>query len=214
MTKYCALLLVLLVPALVFPEDKNSPTQRKETTNIPVLSQYSNTFAIQNLYFNKRIDANGKGEILEVEFILENLTDDPVDIYIFTVASFEKTEKTTSSFEPPIPLKERIRTFVPYPDDIANFTHPVIGEDGKPEKDENGLDKMKLVKFPLNPKAGVDPKTGKPYHLTNRLVIRTMHLSPYRRNYYFFNNLAVLIFDSDGKPSYRKLFEIRGKRGR
>jgi len=214
MIRYIALMLALLLPALVFSEEIDSTKQMSVKTNIPVLSQYSNTFSITNLYFNKRIDINGKGEILEVEFILENQTDDPLDIYIFTVATYEKTEISTSSFETPIPPKERIRTFVVYPDDIQNFTHPVIDKDGKPQKDENGLDMVKLVKFPKNTRAGGDPATGKPYRLSDKLVIRTIHLSPYRKNYFFFNNLAVLIFDSEGKPAYRKLFEIKGKRSR
>ncbi|HOD14946.1 MAG TPA: hypothetical protein PLA65_04510 [Spirochaetota bacterium] len=214
MIRNIAITLALLVPALVFSADIDNSKQMNVRTNIPVLSQYNNTFSIQNLYFNKRIDVTGKGEILEVEFILENLTDDPIDIYLFTIATYEKTEVTKSSFERPIPPKERIRTFVTYPDDIQNFTYPVYDKDGKPQKDENGLDKIKLEKFPKNPKSGVDPSTGKPYHLTDKLVIRTTHISPYRKNYFFFNNLAVLIFDSEGKPAYRKLFEIKGKRGR
>lgn len=213
MIKYTAIMLVLLIPALVFSQDTGKQ-QKSAKTNIPVLSQYSNSYAIRNLYFNKKIDISGKGEILEVEFILENLTDDPMDIYLFTIATYEKVEKTRSSFEEPVPPKERIRTFVSYPDDIQNFTHPVLDENGNPKKDQNGLDMVKLVKFPQNPKAGVDPNTGKPYHLTDKLVIRTTHLSPYRKNYFFFNNLAVLIFDNEGKPSYRKLFEIKGKRNR
>lgn len=214
MTRYISIMLALLVPAIVFSADIDTSQKTNVKTNIPVLSQYSNTFSIQNLYFNKRIDISGKGEILEVEFILENLTDDPVDIYLFTIATYEKTEVTKSSFEIPIPPKERIRTFVTYPDDMQNFTYPMLDKDGNPQKDENGLEKIKLEKFPKNPKAGVDPFTGKPYHLTDKLVIRTIHLSPYRKNYFFFNNLAVLIFDSEGKPAYRKLFEIKGKRGR
>jgi hypothetical protein len=213
MIKYTALVLVLLVPAILFSQD-TAKQPKKVVTNIPVLSQYSNTFAIRDLYFNKKIDINGKGEILEVEFVLENLTDDPIDFYLFTIATYEKTEKTRSSFEEPVPPKERIRTFVTYPDEIRNFTHPVLDDKGNPQKDQNGLEIVKLVKFPQNPKAGVDQNTGKPYHLKDKLVIRTTHLSQYRRNYFFFNNLAVLIFDSEGKPAYRKLFEIKGKRSR
>jgi hypothetical protein len=213
MMKYIAIMMSLFIPALVFSQDTGKQ-QKAVITNIPVLSQYSNSFIIKNLYFNKKVDINGKGEILEVEFLLENLTDNPLDVYIFTVATYEKTEKTKSSFEIPVPPKERIRTFVTYPDDIQNFTHPVLDDKGNLQKDQNGLEIVKLVKFPQNPKAGVNPNTGKPYHLTDKLMIRTIHLSPYRKNYFFFNNLAVLVFDSEGKPSYRKLFEIKGKRGR
>jgi hypothetical protein len=220
MKKYILTILLLLMPGVLLSQDDKSKSQVKSisldktTTNIPALSQYSNNFTIKNLYFNKRIDLGGKGEILEVEFILENLTDEPQDLYLFTIATYEKTEKTKSSFERPILTRERIRTFITYPDDISNFTYPVTDEQGNVKKDKNGLDIVKLVKFPKNPKAGVDPKTGKPYHLKDRLVLYTTHISTYRNNYYFFNNVAVLIFDSDGKPAFRQLYEIKGRRNR
>ena len=217
---YTGMILALLMPALLLPQADTGKSQEKRVsldkimTNIPSLAQYSNKFAIKNLYFNKRIDLGGKGEVLEVEFTVENLTDQPQDLYIFTIATYEKTEKTKSSFERPVPARERIRTFVVYPDDISNFTYPVTDEQGNVKKDENGKDIVKLVKFPKNPKAGVDPKTGKPYHLIHRLQLYTTHLSLYRNVYYYFNNVAVLIFDSEGKPAFRQLYEIKGKRGR
>jgi hypothetical protein len=217
MKKYILTILLLLMPGMLISQADKSKSPEKSIgldkimTNIPALSQYSNNFTIKNLYFNKRIDLGGKGEILEVEFILENLSDEPQDLYLFTIATFEKTEKTKSSFERLVPTRERIRTFVVYPDDISNFTYPVTDEQGNVKKDKNGLDIVKLAKFPKNPKAGVDPKTGKPYHLKDRLVLYTTHLSSYRNNYYFFNNVAVLIFDSDGKPAFRQLSEIKGK---
>lgn len=218
MKKYIALMLMFLCPILLFSQEEKkegvSTNQSKIITNIPVQAQYSNSFKIKNLFFNKRIDLGGKGEILEVEFTLENLTDDPMDVYIFTIATFEKVEKTKSSLERPVPQKERIRTFVTYPDDISNFSYTDTDEKGNIKKDKNGLEIVKLIKFPKNAKAGVDQKTGKPYHLDDKLQIYTTHISKYRRNYFFFNNLAVLIFDSDGKPAYRKLFEIKGKRSR
>ncbi len=218
MKKFVIVLLAFLCPALLFSQevkkDDTTRDQSKIITNIPVQAQYSNSFAIKNLFFNKRIDYRGKGEILEVEFTLENLTDDPMDVYIFSIATFEKVEKTKSSFERPIPQRERIRTFVTYPDDISNFSYLDTDDKGNVKKDKNGLEIVKLVKYPKNPKAGVDQKTGKPYHLVDKLTIYTTHISKYRRNYFFFNNLAVLIFDSEGKPAYRKLFEIKGKRNR
>jgi len=210
MKKFITLILVMLVPALLLSQADTSKSQEKSAgkdkiiTNIPTQAQYSDKFTIKNLYFNKRIDLGGKGEVLEVEFILQNLIDEPQDLYIFTIATYEKTEKTKSSFERPIPTRERIRTFVVYPDDISNFTYPVTDEQGNVKKDQNGK----------NPKAGVDPKTGKPYHLKDRLVLYTTHVSPYRNNYYFYNNVAILIFDSEGKPAFRQLYEIKGKRGR
>ncbi len=224
MKKYSIMLLAVMVPAILFSQDvkKEDALKKEETskkhgdalTNIPVQAQYSNNFEIKNLFFNKRTDLGGRGEILEVEFSLQNLTDDPMDVYVFTIATFERVERTKSSFERPIPQRERIRTFVPYPDEISNFSYQDTDEKGNVKKDKNGLEVVRMVKFPKNPKAGVDPKTGKPYHLVDKLQIYTTHLSKYRRNYYFFNNLAVLVFDSEGKPAYRKLFEIKGKRNR
>lgn len=214
MKKYIAMILLLMVPAVLFSQDEAKKSPGQISTNIPVLSQYSENFTIRNLYFNKRNHLGGKGEVLEVEFVLENLTDEPMDLYIFTIATFEKKEKTQSSFERPVPQKERVRTFVTYPDDIANFSYPDTDEQGNVKKDKNGLEIQKLLKYPKNPKAGVDPLTGKPYRLKDRMHIITTHLSPFRMNYYFFNNLAVLVFDSDGKPVYRKLYEIKGKRNR
>ncbi len=218
MKKYLLVLLALLCPTLLLSQDvKKEETpkdQSKIITNIPVQAQYSNKFNIKNLFFNKRTDYSGKGEILEVEFTLENLTDDPMDVYIFTIATFEKVEKTKSSFERPVPKRERVRTFVTYPDDLSNFSYLETDDKGNVKKDKDGLEIVKLVKFPKNPKAGVNQKTGKPYHLDDKLTIYTTHISKYRRNYFFFNNLAVLVFDSEGKPAYRKLFEIKGKRNR
>lgn len=214
MKKYIVMILMLMAPVFLFSQEEGKKGAKAVNTNIPVLSQYSENFKIKNLYFNKRIDRGGKGEILEVEFLLENLTDEPMDLYIFTIATYEKKEKTRSSFEQPVPPKERVRTFVTFPDDIANFSYPDIDEKGNVKKDKNGLEIQKLVKYPKNPKSGVNPLTGNPYHLKDRMHIITTHLSPYRMNYYFFNNLAVLVFDSDGKPVYRKLYVIRGKRNR
>ena len=218
MKKYVIVLTALLFPVLLPAQEAKKEDAAKEQpkiiTNIPAEAQYSNNFAIKSLFFNKRIDPGGKGEILEVELTLENLTDDPMDLYLFTIATYEKVEKTKSSFERPIPYRERIRTFVTYPDDISNFSYLDTDDKGNVKKDKNGLEMVKLVKFPKNPKSGVDQKTGKPYHLVDKMTIYTTHMSKYRRNYFFFNNLAVLIFDSEGKPAYRKLFEIKGKRNR
>lgn len=214
MKKYIALLILALAPSMIFSQSEKPSGAPEVTTTIPVLSQYSNRFRVKNIFFNKKIDPSGKGEILEVEFLLENLTDDPMDLYIFTVATYEKKQKTRSSLEIPIPPEERIRTFVPFPGDISNFTYQDIDTIGKVKKDKDGNELVKLVKFPKNPKEGVDQATGKPYRLVDKLFITTTHLSLYRRNYFYFNEVAVLVFDSDGKPAFRKLFEIIGKRSR
>ncbi|OHD69192.1 MAG: hypothetical protein A2W19_06285 [Spirochaetes bacterium RBG_16_49_21] len=195
-------------------ESKDAKGPVKLTTNIPVLAQYSKKFAIKNIDFNKVIDIGGKGEVLEVQFVLQNLTDDPMDLYIFTIATFEKVERTRSSFEKPVPPTHRIRSFVPYPPDIANFQYPATDGEGNINRDKQGPEKFKFVKFPKNSKAGIDPNTGKPHHLVEKLIVRTTHLSKYRVNYFFFNEVAILIFDSEGKPAFRQLYQLQGTRNR
>lgn len=215
MKKYIvSILSLLLVPWLVMAEEDRAADKWKINTSIPAVSQYSDAFAIKNVFFNKRIDTGLKGELLEVEFMIENRLDDPQDLFIFVIATYEKVEKTKSSLERPVPPKERIRTFVPFPDDISNFTYPDTDEKGNVKKDKDGMELVKLVKFPKNPKAGVDPNTGKPYHLVDKLQIYTRHLSKYRQQYYFYNNIAILVFNEDGKPVFRQLYEIKGKRNR
>ncbi len=215
MKKYMfSILLLWLAPCVAMAQAAPGAEKPKVSTNIPSVSQYSDNFVIKNVFFNRRIDTGFKGEFLEVEFLIENKTDDPMDLYIFVIATYENVERTKSSFERPVPQRERIRTFVPYPDDISNFSYTDTDEKGNVRKDNNGQEIVKLVKFPKNPKAGVDPKTGKPYHLVDKMQIYTMHLSKYRQNYFFYNNIAILVFDEEGKPVFRQLYEIKGKRNR
>ena len=211
MKKYITLLLIAMAPGVTFSQTKQGS---EVNTTIPVQAQYSNRFTVKNVFFNKKIDPAGRGDILEVEFLIENLMDDPMDLYVFTIATYEKKERTRSSLERPVPPEERVRSFVPFPGDISNFTYPETDSEGKVKKDKDGNELVKLVKFPKNPKAGPDPSTGKPYRLVDSLFIRTQHLSLYRRNYFYFNEVAVLVFDGEGKPAFRQLFTIRGRRGR
>lgn len=184
---------------------KKRVVQKKKMPSLPSVSaqaQYTDSFRITNVNFTKDIDYTGKGEVLEVQFTLKNWLDDPQDIYLFVIATFEKTEETQSSFEMPIPEKERLRSFVPFPNDIKNFQYE------HPEK----KGKLKLFKFPKNPKAGVNPDTGKAYHLVDKLNIWTHHLSKYRNNYFFFNEAAILIFSKEGKLLYKQMYKISGVR--
>jgi len=222
MKKALSFLLVLLVPAIILPQEVKKEEIKKDeprktsaanvVTTIPVLSQYSEKFKLHNFSFNKKIDIEGKGDVLEVEFILKNQIDNPQDLYIFVIATFEKTEKTQSSFEIPISEKERIRSFVPFPFDIKNFEYPDTDSKGNVKKDENGHDRIRLIKFPKDPKLGINPYKGQPYHLKDNLLVRTLHVSKYRTNYFYFNEVAVLIFDSEGKPVFRQLYSLEGFR--
>lgn len=213
MKRSIMILALLLIPAfLMSQEEKKQPVKGDVITAIPVLSKFSNTFEIKNIDFNTRIDLGGKGEILECQFILENLTDDPMELYIFTIATFEKREPIKTSFESFMTEKERIRSFVAYPDDLSNFQYPDLDAKGIIKKDEKGKDRIKLEKFPKNAKLGINPSTGKAYQLKDKLIVRTYHLSKYRKEFYFFNNLVILIFDAEGKPLFRQYYELKGRR--
>ncbi len=170
--------------------------------SVPAQTQYSDKIKVRGVNFSKRVDYSGEGEILEVQFVLENNLDEAQDLYLFIIATYEKPERTTSSFEIPVPEKERIRSFVPFPDDIKNFQYP------DPSK-ENAV---KLLKYPKNPMTGVDPATGKAYHLKDKLNIWTTHLSRYRNNFFFFNEVTILVYDHNGSPLFRQLYSISGKR--
>lgn len=176
--------------------------QTTQKLDIPVQSLYSNQVKIKDIYFNRRVDIAGKGDVLEVEVLFENLTDYPMDIYVNIIATYEKEEKTKSSFEMPIPEKERIRNFVPYPDDIANYEYT----------DSKG--KKIFQAYPKNTKSGINPLTNKLYFLPVRdiLVVRSYHVSPYRKDFVFFNYVTVLVFDKDGNPIMREVYELKGKR--
>ncbi len=176
--------------------------QTTQKIDIPVQSLYSNQVKIKDVYFNKRVDTAGKGDVLEVEVLFENLTDNPMDIYVNIIATFEKEEKTESSFEMPIPEKERIRNFVPYPDDTANYEYT----------DSKG--KKIFQAYPKNTKSGINPLTNKLYFLPVRdiLVVRSYHVSPYRKDFVFFNYVTILAFDKDGNPIVREVYELKGKR--
>lgn len=206
------LLICILLPGLSFSQENKVQDTSKKSQIIPVQSQYSNSFIIRDITFNKETDLHGKGEVLDVQFVLQNKTDDPMDLYIIVIASYEKKERTRSSFEMPIPEKDRIRSFAPYPFDLENYQYPVTDTKGNQVKDASGHAKVRFQKFPKDPKQGINPITGKMYHLNDRLVIRTQHLSKYRTNYFFFNEVMVLIFNNEGQPQYRQQFKLSGIR--
>ena len=211
MTRYINFFLILFLPVYLFAQD--TPAKKTEPSGaIPVQSQYSDKFEIKNVDFNKKVDLNGKGENLDVTFILENHMDDPQDLFLFVIASYEVGKPKESLFDKPIPPHKRIRSFVPFPLDLANFEYSDTDDKGQPLKDEQGKEIHLYKKFPKNPQAGIDPSTGKPYHLVDRLVIRTGHMSKYRHNFAFFNNVTILVFDRDGKPIFRQQYELKGYR--
>ena len=221
MKRSVIIILLLTVPALIFSQEQQSqqPSQQQAQQNqeskrkpSPVVSQYSHDFVVKDISFNKRIDVGGRGELLEVEFNLVNKTDYPFDVYIFVLASYEVKEKTDSSFEPPVPREKRIRSFVPFPDVPDQFRTPILDDKGNIRKNVHGVDMYDYEKSPRDPKTGVNPDTGKPYTLKEKMLVRTYHLSLYRNNYFFFNQAAILIFDKDGNPVFRQLYELNAWR--
>ncbi len=205
--------LMILFTGIVTAQNKDEEKEKNvKIKPVPIQAQYTDRFDIQNIYFNKRIDLKGVGEILEVELILRSHLDDPQELNIFVIASYEKKHRKETSFLHPIPPQKKIKSFVPYPDDIKNFQYPYTDRNGKVRKDEKGMDRLMFVKNPVDPKKGINPETGKPYLLKDKLVLRTRHLSKYRYDYFFFNEVAVLIYDKDGKPLFRQLYELKGFR--
>ncbi len=205
-------IIFICMPAFLFsqPKDeKKSETQGK--TTIPVLSQYSKNFKLHDVNFSKRSDFAGKGEVLEVEMRLTNLTDDPADLYIFVIATYE-IPANKSSLSAHLTEKDRMKTFSPFPNDLKNFDYPDTDEKGNVKKEISGADTVKYLKFPKNTKAGIDPVTGKAYTLNKLLVVRTTHLSNYKLQFYFFNQVTIIVFDSEGKPVYRQKYELTGTR--
>ncbi|MGL4370572.1 MAG: hypothetical protein ACRCUT_13000, partial [Spirochaetota bacterium] len=61
-------------------------------------------------------------------------------------------------------------------------------------------------------KLGVNPATGKMYTLLDKIIIRSEHLTVYRKNFKYFNNVTVVIFDDEGKTKYRQTYYLDGRR--
>jgi len=196
-------LLILLIPMLLFSQEK-SAENKSETKKLPVQSVNTTIFKIRNLDFNKIIPGYA-GEELEVQFQLVNTMDVPIELYIFVIATYESQYKTKSSFESPsLDDKNLIKNIKVFPDDITNFEYA--------EKDSAGNEKKVYIKYPKNIKAGVDPATGKPYYLDEDLTFRTKFLSKYGRKYYYFNEVTILIFDTNEELLYRQMFKVKEKK--
>lgn len=218
MTRRILILLFLLIPAILSSQntnpggEKRAVAVKKPSASATVQARFSDQFRIKNVYFNRRIDYSGRGEILEIEMLIENLTDDPFELYIFTIASYEIIQKERNSFKRPVPPEKRTKNFVVFPDDIENFKTPYKDKDGKIKKDVWGKDMYLYQKFPHDYMKGINPASGKTYTVKDKLVIRTYHLSPYRTNFYFFNEAAIIAYDKKGTPVYRQLYRLDGWR--
>ena len=94
---------------------------------------------------------------------------------------------------------KRMKTTTPAPNDPANF-----------EYDINGAKELK--KYPKDYKLGVDPQTGKIYSLKDKIIVRTQHLNLYRKNFKFYNNVTIILYDDAGKMKFRQTYALKGKR--
>jgi len=200
--KRILILLFALIPVLLFAQDQDNI--KNDPLKMPVLTISTDKFRMTDLSFNRMVPG-GNEEILEVEFMLHNLTDDPVKLYIFVIATYESHFFTTSSFQrPSLEDRDEIKVFTPFPEDLKNFQYTY--------KDEKGTEKTELLKFPKNVKSGVNPATGEPFQLHERFIFRSYH--PFRdlKKFNFFNEITILIFDEKEELIYRDFFKVRGKR--
>ena len=198
--KHLLLTLFLLTPALLFSQDKNADT-KLDITKEPVLSVQTNLFKMKNLQFSKLL-RDEKGETLETQFQIENLTNISMDFYIFVIATYEKESPIETSFDKiNTEDKNPIKLIKTYPDDLPNYEYTV--------KDITGSDKKVYQKYPKNIKAGVNKDTGKPYTLNDVVTFHSFHVSPFIKKYHFFNEVTILIFDSDEKLVFRQNYSIR-----
>ena len=198
-------LILMLIPVVLFAQANGSVAEPAYQSDlVPIASQYSERFQIKPIYFNKRIDPTGVGEILEIEMVIVNLTDEPIDLNIMAVATFEAPPKSESSFEMPVESYEIIKTLVASPgNDGENFKYPVKDKDGNVLKDYFGKERFEFKKVPL------DPKKGHIITVEDTYMLRTYHLCRYKRkNYSFFNEVAILIYDPEGKPVYYQSYLI------
>ena len=176
-----------------------------ETITVPIEAHFNKRFKISPIYFNKRIDPAGLGEILEVEMVFENLTDEPLDLNVITIATVEFPPVSDSSFELPIEKTDIIKYLDASPD-AENFKYPLKDESGNTQKDYYGLDRFEYKKIPH------DPKKANSIKLDDTYMLRTYHTSKYRKKYAFFNAVAILVFNTEGEPVFASYYTLDGKR--
>lgn len=217
----------LTAPVMVVGQNKSTKntgtnsnaSKESNIAIVPVLAQYSDRFRVYPIYFNKRIDIGGRGDILEIEMVFENMTDDPINLLLFTLATYEVPARNESSFEMPLdttksldPPPEVDRSYTPTsviknlsssPEDPDNFTYALKDKDGGQAKDYFGKELFEYRRVPK------DPKKGTPVRLENeRVIVRVTHLCKYVKNYHFFNEATILVYDSEGKPAFLQLYKI------
>ncbi len=201
MKKIILVLIIFSLPPTIFTKEIQKNKIKIDANNIellrPIQSVRDKNFKLNHLGLNRFTEINGRGEILELEFQMENISNYITDYYIFVVATYEVVPKILTSFDRPRKQKEKLWSFVSFPDNNSNFEYTI-------------KDKKKLFKYPKDIKKGVNPSTNKPYTLSRKFVFYSKHLSKYRNNYHFFNGATLLIFNKDEKLVYRQEYAIRG----
>jgi len=200
--KHLLISLFLITPAVLFSQDK-AADNKLDITKEPVLSIQTNLFKIKNLTFSKLL-RDEKGEILETQFQVDNQTNISMDLYIFVIATYEKEYRSETSFDRPTSEdKNPIKLIKTYPDDLTNYEYIY--------KDSEGKEKKVYQKYPKNIKAGINKDTGKPYTLNDNdlITFHSFHNSPYTKKYNFFNQITILIFDSDENLVFRQMYNVK-----
>jgi len=208
MKRFFSIILVF-IPMLLLAQNSAqfATTNSVETIVVPTEVKFNERFKISPIYFNKLIDPAGLGEILEVEMMFENLTDQPMDLNVITIATIEHPfpDKFDSSFEVPL-MKTDIIKYLDASPDAENFKYPLKDESGNVKKDYFGKDMFEYKKIPQ------DPKKANLIKLDDTRMLRTYHISKYRRKYEFFNAVAILIFNTEGQPVFSSYHSLDKKR--
>jgi hypothetical protein len=201
--KIFAALIIMFVSTWGFSQDTAKKTDETKKDPFPALTVKSDLFAVTMPTFSKKAELHGKGEVLEVQFEIINNTDQPHQLYIFILASYDETAWMYNSFNTKrlIPEKVYVSYFAPYPDNKETFTYDI-----------NGAKEIK--KYPKDFKLGVDKTTGKIYTLKDKIIMDTEHICLFRKNYKFFDNVCVLMYDDEGEIVFRQTYALKGFRHR
>ena len=183
-------------------QTKKTAAEAKESKDqFPPQSVVNADFNVSQPTFLKKGSNDGKGEVLEVGFDITNNTDRPHDLYIFVLATHEDTTWQYNSFntKKTIPLKVVIDYFSPFPDDQKNYEYDISGT-------------KEIKKFPKDFKLGINPQTQKIYTLKDKIIVRSQHFCLYRKNFKYYNNVTVAVYDDEGKIKFRQTYALKGIR--
>jgi hypothetical protein len=201
--KIITAIIIMFASTWVFSQDTAKKADETKKDPFPPLTVKTDLFVVTNPTFSKKTELRGKGEILEVQFEIINNTDQPHPFYLFILASYDDALWQYNSFNTKKLVIEKvdINYFSPYPDNKDTFTYDI-----------NGAKEIK--KYPKDFKLGVDKSSGKIYTLKDKIIIDTEHVCLFRKNYKYFNNVAVLIYDEEGKILFRQTYLLKGFRHR